>query len=106
MESIIRRISVRKLSLYRSMHTHGEVVGGKITQPDVCYPVGKGMGFSVTSLPANCEVMGYVGEVCEGEPVEVVPLGRAEVGCYTPRTAAAAARTFRSVLVECEPLAD
>jgi hypothetical protein len=94
-----------------SVHAHsdsqcgGEVVGGKITQPDVCSPVGKGMGVSVTSLPANCEVMGYVDKVCEGQPVEVVPLRRAEVGCYTPRTAAAAARTFRSVLVECEPLA-
>jgi hypothetical protein len=69
-----------------SVHAHsdsqcgGEVVGGKITQPDVCYPVGKGMGVSVTSLPANCEVMGYAGEVCEGEPVEVVPLGGRRLG--------------------------
>jgi hypothetical protein len=95
-----------------SVHAHSDsqcgedATEGEITQPDLCYPVTKGMGVSVSSLPANCEVMGYVGEACEGEPVEVVPLGRGEAGCYVPRTAVAAVRTFGSVLVECEPLAD
>jgi hypothetical protein len=95
-----------------SVHAHSDSqcgsdkVAGEITQPDLCYPVGKGAAISVDSLPANCEVMGYVGEACEGEPVQVVPLGRVEVRCYTPRTAVAASKTFGSVLVECEPLAD
>jgi hypothetical protein len=95
-----------------SVHLHSDsqcgrdAVEGEITQPDFCYPVVKGMGVSVSSLPANCEVMGYVGEACEGEPVEIVPLGRGEGRCYTRRTAVAALRTFGSVLVECEPLAD
>jgi hypothetical protein len=84
---------------------------GEITQPDVCYPVTKGMGVSVgsQSLPRNCEVLGYVSETCDGKPVEVVPLGGSkEWGCYAPRTAVSAAgRTFfGSVLVECEPLVD
>ena len=84
----------------------GKTVEGEITQPDLCYPVTKGMGVFVSSLPRNCEVMGYVGEACEGEPVEIVPLRRGEAGCYVPRTAVAAVRTFGSALVECEPLAD
>ena len=93
-----------------SIHAHsdpqcgGDVIG-EITQPDLCYPVTKGVGVSVGSLPRNCEVTGYVDEACDGEPVEVVPLGRKAAGCYTPRTAIAV-RTFGSVLVECEPLAD
>lgn len=95
-----------------SVHAHldtecgGDQVAGEITQPDICYPVTKGMGVSVRSLPGNCEVMGYVGEACDGEPVEVVPLGREEAGCYTPRTAVVARRAFGSVRVECEPLAN
>jgi hypothetical protein len=95
-----------------SVHVHSDsqcgedATEGEITQPDLCYPVTKGMGVSVDSLPRNCEVMGYVGEACEGEPVEIVPLRRGVGSCYTPRTAVAAVRTFGSVLVECEPLAD
>jgi hypothetical protein len=99
-----------------SLHAHsdaqcsGDTIG-EITQPDVCYPVAKGMGVSVGSLPLprNCEVLGYEGEACDGEPVEVVPLGRrAEGGCFAPFGTASAAdrRTFGSVLVECEPLVD
>jgi hypothetical protein len=94
-----------------SLHAHSdsqcgsEAVEIEITQPDLCYPVTKGMGVFVTSLPANCEVTGYVDGACEGEPVEVVPLGGEKIGCYAPTTAVAA-KTFGSVLVECEPLVD
>jgi len=99
------RPEARSLSLrvHSDSQCGGDVVG-EVTQPDLCYPVTKGMGISVSSLPRNCEVMGYAGEVCDGEPVEVVPLGSGEVGCYAPRTAIVASRTFGSVLAECEPL--
>jgi hypothetical protein len=46
------------------------------------YPVAKGMGVSVGSLPLprNCEVLGYVGERCDGEVVEVSLLGGVRKG--------------------------
>jgi hypothetical protein len=107
------RPEARSLSLHAHSDTQcgGDAIG-EITQPDVCYPVTKGMGVSVGSLPLprNCEVLGYVGETCDDEPVEVVPLWRSkEGGCYAPLGTAvsAAGRTFfGSVLVECEPLVD
>lgn len=52
------------------------------------------------TLPWNCEVMGFLDEACRGA---LVPLRSTGAVCLTPITAV---KTFKSVLVECEPLDD
>jgi len=58
------------------------------------------MAVSVDTLPWNCEVMGFLDEACRGA---LVPLRSTGAVCLTPITAV---KTFKSVLVECEPLDD